>query len=234
VNHDDALDAAIDEAQASYEAWRAERRDRGRAVIQAAQRSWAAMDGWDRLQTPADWEALRAQTVEDWESGASLITMLGGERYLEPERAALCLMLWQDFLTTYQPAGPAEYLVVAMAVVGFDHFLRVNSLVHNLAARLEYAFFSLERLQTTSAAGERGGPPTLVAEQQARALTTELVPLLDRLNRLVLRNLQALRALRPDGLALTVQNYGQVNVAALQTNQAPPVTARTRRRTARR
>jgi hypothetical protein len=68
-----------------------------------------------------------------------------------------------------------------------------------------------------------------VAEQQARALTTELVPLLDRLNRLVLRNLQALRALRPDGLALTVQNYGQVNVAALQTNQAPPPTAPARR-----
>jgi hypothetical protein len=40
-------------------------------------------------------------------------------------------------------------MVVAMAVLSFDHWLRVNSMVHNIQARVEQEFFGLEPLTTT-------------------------------------------------------------------------------------
>jgi hypothetical protein len=223
---DQALDTSIAKAQKSYEAWRAERRERGRQVMQAARRTWAAMEGWDRVETQEQWERLRDQSVEDWESGATLITMLGGERYIEPERAALCLTLWQDFLDAYGPSGPAEYMVVAMAVLAFDHLLRVNSFVNNLQARLEYDFFSLEPLTTTSSRdpfatfsrakyGDRFG---LTAQMHAEELGKDALPWLDRLNKMVLRNLKALRDLRTVTAAFNLANFGQVNIGQQQTN----------------
>jgi hypothetical protein len=52
-----------------------------------------------------DWEQLRDQTIEDWQNGTQFLTMMGGSRYIEPERAALCLMLWHQFLDEYQARG---------------------------------------------------------------------------------------------------------------------------------
>ncbi len=73
---------------------------------------------------------------------------------------------------------------------------------------------------------------TKCADQQAQVagrealeqLGREALPLLDRLNRMVIRNLKALRDLKALPLALNVQNYGQLNVGQAQTNVAvsPP------------
>jgi hypothetical protein len=218
---DEQVQALADAAQQSYEDWRAERAARGRDLVRASRRSWAAVKGWDRLESQEDWERLRDQAVEDWESGAALLEMLGGSRYLEPERAALLLTLWQDFLATYQPTGPAEYLVIAMAVLAFDHFLRVNTMVHNLATRLEDDFFGFEPLHTHQDRHRtRSMAGGLVAERFADEFRVSALPLLDRLNRLVLRNLRALRELKGGALSVTLANYGQVNLAQTQTNHA--------------
>ena len=208
------------ELNARMAAWVAERKAKGQALMQRARRTYAAVEGWGRIESEADWLALQQQTAEDWYAGAGLLRMLGGARYLEPERAALCLHLWRDFIDRYQPDGPAEYLVLAMAVLSFDHYLRVNSLVHNLEARLEDEFFSLRPLQTygdtaTYTVTVRG----LRVEEIAARLGNEALPWLDRLNRQVLRNLKAMRELRGPALPLTVANYGQLNVGQTQTNQ---------------
>ncbi len=55
-------------------------------------------------------------------------------------------------------------------------------------------------------------------EEAVAQLGRDALPLLDRLNRMVLRNLKALRDLKTAPLALTVQNYGQLNVAHRQAN----------------
>lgn len=55
----------------------------------------------------------------------------------------------------------------------------------------------------------------LDAEEIVRQLGREALPLLDRLNRMVARNLRLLRILRAASLILTVQNYGQLNVGQM-------------------
>ncbi len=239
-------DAAISaaELQATYEAWWAGRKAQGLARQRNSRRLWAAMAGWGAVKTEEDWARIQDEAAEDWASGRALLEMLGAERYLAPERAALLLHLWRHFLAAYDVDGPAEFLTVAMALVAFNQLTRVNELVGNLENRLEDEFFATEGLREQHerryGRGTRAG--ALAVEETVRRLGQDLLPLLDRCNRMVIRNLQLLRELKSTPLALTVENYGQVNVGQVQTNLAqsgaggaargatPPVAAKRRAR----
>ncbi len=211
--------------QARYEAWWAERQAQGLALQRNSRRLWAAMEGWGAVKTQEDWERVQAEAAEDWASGRALIEMLGSERYLTPERTALLLHLWRHFLAAYDVDGPAEFLTVAMALVAFNQLTRVNELIGNLENRLEDEFFATEGLhqqhERRYGRGARAG--ALAVEETVRRLGQDLLPLLDRCNRMVIRNLQLLRELKATPLAVTVENYGQVNVGQVQTNLAQPV-----------
>lgn len=224
---EDSVERAA-QLQAAFEAWWAERKAKGLALQRSSRRVWAAMEGWGAVQTQEDWERVRAETAEDWASGRALVEMLGGDRYIEPRHAALVLHLWRHFVIAYEVDGPAEYLCVAMALVSFYHFLRLNELVGNISVRLEDEFFHTEGLRAKFERKYAGGGTVreLYVEELARQLGRDLLPLLDRLNRMMIRNLKMLRDLKTTPLALTVENYGQLNVGQQQTNLTqPPATA---------
>ncbi len=222
---DAAAPLTAEEAQAGYEAWWAARKAQGLSLQRNSRRVWAAMEGWQAVKTPEDWARIQDEAAEDWVSGRALLAMLGGQRYLAPERAALLVHLWRRFLVAYDVDGPAEFLTVAMALVAFDQFARVNELVGNLETRLEDEFFATEGLREQHerryGRGTRAG--ALAVEETVRRLGQELLPLLDRCNRMVIRSLQLLRELKSAPVAVTVENYGQVNVGQVQTNLAQPV-----------
>ena len=223
-----ALDAATqplseEERAARHAAWWQERQERAEALVNDSRRSWAAMQGWDAVQTQADWDATMDRTVEEWHSGELFIRMLGGQRYLDPPHTALLYHLWHQFVGTYRPAGPGEYLAIAMALFAFHHLVRVNEFAGNMAARLEFEFFDTAPLQVrlTERDGtpKRAGQAARIAGREAlEQFERDALPLMDRLNRMVIRNLQALRDLQAAPLALNVQNYGQLNVGQAQTN----------------
>lgn len=213
-----------EELQATYEAWWAERKAQGLALQRNSRRVWSAMEGWGAVKTQEDWERVQMEAAEDWASGRALLEMLGAERYLAPERAALLLHLWRHFLVAYDVDGPAELLTVAMALVAFNQLTRVNELVGNLENRLEDEFFATEGLreQHERRYGRGARTGALAVEETVRRLGQDLLPLLDRCNRMVIRNLKLLRELKTAPLALTVENYGQMNVGQVQTNVAKP------------
>ena len=131
--------------------------------------------------------------------------MLGGARYLRPDLVALVLHHWRHFVTAYEVNGPAEYLTVAMAVLSFAHLLRLNEFVGNLEMRLEDEFFATAGLreQFEKQYGRGARVRGLRVEEIAAQLGREALPLLDRLNRMVIRNLKTLRDLKTTPLALT-------------------------------
>jgi len=214
-----------EELAARHATWWKERQERAEALVNDSRRSWAAMQGWDAVQTQADWDATMDRTVEEWHSGELFIRMLGAQRYLDPPHTALMFHLWHHFVGTYRPAGPAEYLAIAMALFAFHHLIRVNEFAGNMASRLEFQFFDTTPLQVRLV--ERDGTPKRadqVAQIEAREALEQFgrdaLPLMDRLNRMVIRNLKALRDLKAAPVALNVQNYGQLNVGQVQTNLA--------------
>ncbi len=113
---------------------------------------------------------------------------------------ALMAGLWHHYRAAYRPQGPAEYMAIAMALLSFHQFLRLNEFAGNLTARLESTFFSTHDPIQVRAIQKDGYPGRVTTDMKVdgRALVEELgrdvLPLLDRANRMVLRNIKALRA----------------------------------------
>ncbi len=67
---------------------------------------------------------------------------------------------------------------------------------------------------------DRQVPVTAVYDADVCELERDVLPLLDRLNRMVVRNLRTLRELKTKPINMTTANFGQLNLAQTQTNLA--------------
>ncbi len=190
-------DLTPEEREARTREWWAERKRKAGDLVERGKRGYAALQGWGKVETPEQWDAIQEQTAEDWHSGVLLLKLMGAERYLDPERMALLQFLCGHFVAEHQPEGPAEYMAIAGALIAFHHSLRLNEYVGNLATRAEYAAFDGEPPKVTVAAGrDHLGLPREVArvvgEEAIQALGREALPLLDLCQRMVYRNLKML------------------------------------------
>ena len=203
---DEAAERAFEEqqwAEAEQRQQEWERREKRVAnMVDRSCREYEAMAGWEKVTSQAEWESTRAETMEDWRLGLRLIAMAGGERYLAPGRIALLLGLWDEYVDRYKPGGPAEYQAIAMALVAWYHFERVNELIGNLHAKVETSLFSPAGIEVHVQV--KDGSPGHYHRHDAYAyahlflqeLGQDALPLLDRLQRMMTRSLRLLRELR--------------------------------------
>ena len=120
----------------------------------------------------------------------------------------------------------AELMLIDSAVRSYHHTIRINGWIGDLAQWLEGEFFSKGSLTIRPQNApdnyrhreDRRLPPLWV-EHIVERLSEQLLPLLDRSNRVMLRNLKALQA-RREGAApsVSIGSAGQVNVATSQMN----------------
>ena len=214
--------------QKEYERATAERHEK---LLHEARGIFRAMDGWPLVKDREDWQATVRKAAEDLEHGGFLIERLGAERYLDPELIATLLVLRRRLVDEHGASTAAELMLIDAAVLGYFHTIRINGWIGNFALLIEAEFFSKESLTAKFrgkygyAAGEVRG---LRVEDHVQRLGEELLPLLDRCNRLMLRNLKALKGLRePSSPSVSIGSVGQVNVAQAQVNTGtgrPPET----------
>ena len=215
---------------AEYQRGLAERHKR---LQHDARAVFRALDGWSGIGTLEEWQAAVRQAEDDYASGQFLIDRLGAERYLDPTLMAVLLVMRRRLIDEQGATSAAELMLVDMALLSYYHTIRVNGWIGNLASVLEAEFFQKESL--TAKLQDRYGRGTdrihgLRVEDIVERLAEQLIPLLDRSNRMMIRNLRSLREWRqPPAPNVTVAQAGQVNVAAgEQTNLAQ--TGRTRAR----
>ena len=213
-------EVAMPEANEIDAAWRAWQTERTRRVTQLrhdARAVWRSMEGWQRVETEEDWLRTVEKGAEASRSGRFLIERLGAERFLDPELMAVLWELRQGLLAEGTGTA-AERMLVDLTVVGWYNALRVQGWIGDLALGVEHEFFGEEG---PGARFDRrhGRAAGLVVEERLARLGEQLLPLLDRSNRLVVRNLKALAELRR-GPAPTVAigRAEQVNVATQQVN----------------
>jgi hypothetical protein len=201
--------------QKEYDRALAERHER---LLHEARGVFRAMDGWGLIEDREGWQETVRKAADDLESGGFLIERLGAERHLDPELIATLLVLRRRLIDEHGAATAAELMLIDVAVLGYFHTLRINGWVGNLAMLVEAEFFRKEslsaRFQDRYGRGhERIGG--LRVEDHVQRLGEQLLPLLDRCNRLMLRNLKALRAMRGGPVpSVSIGSAGQVNVAA--------------------
>jgi hypothetical protein len=192
--------------------------ERFEQLRQDAQAAYRAMKGWQRVESEDAWIATCQQAHQNSQSGTFLIERLGAQRYLDPEMAATLLALRRTLLADLGRATTADVMLVDMALLGYYNAFRIQGWIGDLALHIESAFFGQGSLKAKFRA-ENGRIDGFEVETHVKRLGEGLLPLLDRANKIMLRNLKALdeRRRRPMP-AVTVGQAAQINVAGQQAN----------------
>jgi hypothetical protein len=109
-------------------------------------------------------------------------------------------------------------MLVDLALLAYYNALRVQGWIGNLALLIDHELFGQSGPAVTLR--RRHGPiEGLAVEDRLKKLGEVLLPLLDRANRMMVRNLKAIKELRQGpSPAVTVGQARQVNVASQQVN----------------
>jgi hypothetical protein len=206
--------------RAEYERRLAERKQKLTSDTRAV---WRAMDGWSRVESLEQWQKLVEKADDDIESGQFLIDRLGADHYLDPELMAALLVLRRGLIDEYGADSAADVMLIDVAIISYYHTLRVTGWIGNFSTMLEGDFFRKEGLSVIVDGQSRSAWNTKIKGlrviELAERLGEQLMPLLDRSNRMMLRNLKALHARRqPPAPNVSIGNAGQVNVGQDQVN----------------
>jgi hypothetical protein len=180
-----------------------------------------AMEGWrgSDLDTEAGWRKACEEARQSYHSGRFLIERLGAERFLDPQLMAILWQLRQTLVEEYGAEAPTATMLIDLAVMTYYNALRVQAWIGDLALHIEHEFFGQEG--PTAKLRQKWGYQVegLVVEEGLQRLSEQLIPLFERANRQLIRNLQALRTLRHGPPpAVAIGHAGQVNLAQQQIN----------------
>jgi hypothetical protein len=133
-------------------------------------------------------------------------------------------VLRRRLIDEYGAASAADIMLIDVALLSYYHTIRINGWVGNLAADVESEFFGTQGLGVVVEGRRRSLYDVRIKGLRVveiiRRLEEQILPLLDRSNRMMIRNLKALEARRqPPSPSVSIGQAGQVNVAATQTNQ---------------
>ena len=222
-------DAAID---AEYQARAREAREEDARWYEQlrldAQAVYRAMDGWKAVrgaESAEAWADTVADARERYRSGRFLIERLGAERYLDPQLMATLWGLRQRLVANWGARGAHERMLIDAVVMSYYHMLRFHGWIGNFALQIEHEFFGQQsptaKFQERYRGYNLGELEGLRVEDYVHRVGEQLLPLMDRANRIMIRNLKALRDLRQlPTPAVAIGQAGQVNVGAQQMNVA--------------
>jgi hypothetical protein len=183
-----------------------------------AQATYRAVEGWHLVEDREGWAKTYAEAREEYLAGTFLIKELGAERLLHPRMIATLLGLRQSLLADLRATTAADRMLVDLALLGYYNALRVQGWIGNLALLIEHELFGQPGPAVTLRR-QHGPVEDLAVEDSLKKLGEVLLPLLDRANRMVLRNLKTIKELRQGPApAVTVGQAQQVNVASQQVN----------------
>ena len=208
-SEDQARAQSIEEAVTTWKA-------RGEELKKCGRQMWRAMRGWDAVKTEEDWDQVVIEAREDLDNGKFLLDRLGGEVNLEPEVVATLLILRDGFIQVHGVKTPAEYMLVDLALIAYYNALRAQRMLGDLAILIESEFFGQDALRVKLK--ERYGPGAdgYPVEDMLERASNQLHALVERANRMLIRNLRALRDLQGGSLVI---HADQVNIAKEQVNQ---------------
>lgn len=182
---------------------------------------------WAGIRTQEDWDNLKQKTSEGYVNGRFFMERIGRYREVDPTLAATLLNMRQAWIKEYDIKIVPEFVLLDMAMVSYYHYLRINTEIGDLEGSIEWDYFMLNaptKTTTRKEANIRTFETTGEGENRARVedlvdrLKENLLPSLDRFNRMFIRNLKALRDLKRTNIQLNIGQVGQLNIAEKQIN----------------
>jgi hypothetical protein len=208
-----------EELVAWHREWQMDRVRRVAQLRRDARAVFSAMEGWQRVQSEDDWLRTYEEARESYCTGRFLIERLGAERFLEPELMAVLVQLRRG-LEGLDGGSPSEAMAADLAVTSYYNSLRLQQWIGDLAIDIEREFFGGDA-PSARFDGRYGKATGLVVEERLKRLGEQLLPLQERANRMMLRNLKALADLRrTPAPSVAIGTAQQVNVGGQQVNVA--------------
>ncbi len=205
-----------------FDDWLAQRKIKIRSLKAKAKSLYRAIQGWQDVRSEQDWMAVCEDAGVEYYSGRFLLEQLGAERYLDPKLLATLWILRNEMIEGLLDPSPAELMVIDMTVISYYNSMRVQGWIGDLALQIEREFFDDYGQNPRGRTDYRkryGENQALIVEGQLRYLRQGLLPLLDRCNRAMIRNMRMLRELRyGPAPRVAIGKADQVNVANQQVN----------------
>lgn len=150
-----------------------------------------------------------AKAQKDYTSGQFLIERLGADRQLDLPLVATLTQLRHGLLEDVDQATAADRMLADSAVVGYRNMLRVQGWVGSLCLQVERHLFGQLDSAVALGSAEAQEVATMIEK-----LEQQMLPMLERSQRIMLRALDRLEASRnrKGGASVSIGVAGQVNV----------------------
>jgi hypothetical protein len=151
-------------------------------------------------------EEIVSISLDDYRTGRSLMAHLGADRLIDPATTGMLLGIRRGLLAETHAATIGEYVLVDMVVVAFANQMRLQSIVGNTALCIESEMFGQPSLRAKWQKQYGGRPEEtrgFAVEEHMQQLIEQIMPLVERFNRMGREGLEALgRARQAPSLAV--------------------------------
>ena len=189
-------DQSYPAAQGGTEASESGKVGQGAALCDNSMAVARAMSRWHR--GPDERERHTDQVLTQFESGAFFLDRLGAEGIIDQDLAVVLFRFRRRLIEAYGDE-PAALVLVDRAVAACQDFIRVEGWIGNLALQIEHEFFGTRGsgAHFQDRYGRMSGTIRgLTVEQRIARLRDELIPLAERVGRVMCVALAALEILR--------------------------------------
>ena len=168
---------------------------------------------------PEDLSNILDEAVEEYLNGRFFLRELSLFYEVSPHLAMTIFNLRQTWIQQYDLRTVPELLLVDQAMLAYFHVIRANKKIGDLFSLLESSMFMYDSpLESVFTRPKGKHVVSYVGSEYIEKMQEAMLPLLERLNAVFLRNLRALRELRADPVQINIGQAEQVNVAQQQVN----------------
>jgi len=177
---------------------------------------------WAGIDSQEEFDKKRNEVADDYRNGNFFLERIGRLRSVDDSLTLTVLFLRRQWSSEYEVETIPEFILLDMALTSYFHFIRLNEDINNALANIEWQMFALDApMFMRNSCGNRlqdERKDKAVAEAIAHNLQEVLQPVLDKFNRMFIRNLKAMRDLRRGNIQLNIGNIGQMNIGDKQIN----------------
>jgi len=221
------IQASVSTPQARL-AWRqkiAQLAQQGREARRGLVESVARRRAFQHLQEeigvePEKYPEILDRVTDAYLDGSFFLRSLSLFYEVSPALSLTVYNLRQEWIQQYSLTTVPELLLLDQAMLAYFHTVRLNKQVADMLALTEVQLFSSDspHVKIKKDNGLNNDFDGFVAEDSIRKLQERLMPLMERFNRMFLRNLRVMRELKIHPVSINIAQAGQVNVGQQQVN----------------
>jgi hypothetical protein len=148
-----------------------------------------------QLDSSEEWDALVLKGSADFRSGKALMDQLGADALIDAQTAGVLLAMRVNLIEDTKATSTADYMVIDMAVIAQANAIRVQRTINNMALLIEAEMFgqeSLHRKWRREHGRWHERIDGLVLEDYLVRLRDDMLPLVERFQRMAQRHIEVL------------------------------------------